>query len=443
MKSKLSLLLVCLLSGLHTISQTITPKPGVQLAPNVAGYYEYLPKGYDGVKKFPLILFLHGLGNSVNQGAPLSSLVAKGNGLMSMLADGSVPDQGMVVIAPQFGSWPAPEQSLQVINKAIELYRIDTTRIYVTGLSMGGGATWEVAALAGKRIAAIAPVCGASSPDQNRIRQLVAAQMPILAFHAQGDPTVPAINTHGYVDGVNALSISPKAIKYIYQGDFHNIWGDSYLEYQGIYNFFRQYNRPAAVVVNPLPELSLFRISASETPPMGWVSDRSFVTAQTGWWATMISLWGKERPISGTQNPGLYSLERWGDFEYKIPVSPGIYQVKMHFAEIWHSKPGQRVFNVDIEGQRVLPGFDILSIVPRFTAIQRTFEVTVNDGVLNIELSKVSDYGKITAVEVTPKALAANSIIYLTQYKDSATGAVLLSRTDTFKTNVVVTTVIK
>jgi predicted esterase len=416
--------------------QTLTPKPGVQLASGVGGYYEYLPAGYDGKKKFPLIIFFHGLGQQGNGTSQLPSLVAKGNGLIAMLADKSVPDQGMIIIGPQYVGWPTADQSLQVLNRIIELYPVDTTRIYVTGLSMGGGATWELAALAGKRIAAIAPICGASSPDQNRIKALVAASMPIKAFHDQRDPMVPYLNSTGYVNGFNALSGKPTATLYTYNEGIHNSWGDAYLPYQGIYDFFRTYTRGG--IQTPTPGVptdpTTYRISASQNPPPGWVSDRSFVTVKSGYWGGTNAIWGESKPIAGTTEQALYNLERWGEFEYRVPVANGVYQVKLHFVELWRTTVGRRVFNVDIEGQRVLDRFDIISNVPRFTALSRTFDVTVSDGIMNIVLSNVSENATLSAVEIMPRGtvIVPPQYIYTTQFLDSATGVLLRSRADTF-----------
>lgn len=405
-------LFITLLALFVTVSisaQKLTAKPGIQLASGVGGYYEFLPAGYDGVKKIPLIIFIHGLGNQGNGSASsIESLVAPGNGLMAMLKTGAVPDQGMIVIAPQYGGWPTADQSLQVLNKVIELYPVDTTRIYVTGLSMGGGATWELAAIAGKRIAAIAPICGASDATQTRINSLVASGMPISAFHSKGDPVVSVAKTNAYVDGVNTAGIKPTATKFIYNDNSHASWNDAYLPYQGIYDFFRKHSRGAAdtTVIPPVQQPpSSLRISASQNPPAGWISDAGFVTNVTrGYWGGTKEIWGTSKTIAGTNEQALYNLERWGQFEYKIPVANGDYNVKLHFAEIWLNAAGRRIFNVDIEGKRVLSNFDLISIAPRFSAIQRSFDVTVIDGVLNISLSNVVSDGKITAVEVLPKS---------------------------------------
>jgi predicted esterase len=428
MKKKLTLVLVYILASLYTISQTLTPKGGVQLASGVGGYYEFLPAGYDGVKKFPLILFLHGIGNQGNGSASsIESLVVPGNGLMAMLKTGAVPDQGMIVIAPQYGGWPTAEQSLQVLDTILKIYPVDLSRVYITGLSMGGGATWELAALAGKRIAAIAPICGASDATPARINSLVAAGMPISAFHSKGDPVVSVAKTNAYVDGVNAAGIKPVATKFIYNDNSHASWNDAYLPYQGIYDFFRKYSRGAPDTSKPTPPATI-RISASEKAPAGWLSDAGYVAnVIQGYWGGTGVIWGESKTISGTSEQALYNKERWGQFEYRVPVQSGSYTVVLHFVELLHTTTGRRLFNVDIEGKRVLNSFDMLTIAPRFTAITRTFGTSVTDGTLNMQFSGSA---KITAVEIIPGELRTLRVI--TEIQDSANYKII-SRDTTYQ----------
>ena len=58
--------------------------------------------------------------------------------------------------------------------------------------------------------------------------------------------------------------------------------------------------------------------------------------------------------IAGTTDDPLYQSERYGDFSYAIPVATGDYLVTLKFAEIYWTQPGQRVFNVLLEGAKVI-----------------------------------------------------------------------------------------
>ncbi len=111
----------------------------------------------------------------------------------------------------------------------------------------------------------------------------------------------------------------------------------------------------------------------------------------------------------------LYETERIvgmvrGSYGYEIPITNGTYNVKLHFAEIYwgaaepNGDPtggvGSRVFDVDIEGQVVLNDLDIFDEVGVGTALVRTFEVTIEDGEMNIILTASEDRPKLSALEV-------------------------------------------
>jgi hypothetical protein len=107
--------------------------------------------------------------------------------------------------------------------------------------------------------------------------------------------------------------------------------------------------------------------------------------------------------IIGTSDPTLYQTERYAPtLTYNIPVVNGTYTVTLYFAEIFFNAPGQRVFNVSIEGQTVLQNFDIWAVAGQFAAVQRTFVVTVTDGVLNIVATASLNNAKFSAIQVVP-----------------------------------------
>jgi len=94
--------------------------------------------------------------------------------------------------------------------------------------------------------------------------------------------------------------------------------------------------------------------------------------------------------LANTDDDALYNNWRYGNFAYHIPVYPGAYTVELHFADTYNSAPGQRIFNVAIEGTTVLQDFDIIATAGANAAVIRTFDVTVADGVLDIALSNGS-----------------------------------------------------
>jgi malectin (di-glucose binding ER protein) len=104
--------------------------------------------------------------------------------------------------------------------------------------------------------------------------------------------------------------------------------------------------------------------------------------------------------IAGTTDDRLYQSERWGNFSYAIPVANGDYLVTLKFAEIDWTKPGQRVFNVLIEGVKVISQLDLVAKVGPNTAYDVTLPVRVTDGQLNLAFRPVVDYATVSAIVV-------------------------------------------
>lgn len=109
--------------------------------------------------------------------------------------------------------------------------------------------------------------------------------------------------------------------------------------------------------------------------------------------------------IAGTDDDTLYHSERWGNYNYTIPVpAPGTYMVRLEFAEIYYQAaissggPGSRVFDIMLEGVLAAENFDILSLVPTKTALSRTFMAEVEDQALNVGFGIVSGWPKLSAL---------------------------------------------
>ena len=110
---------------------------------------------------------------------------------------------------------------------------------------------------------------------------------------------------------------------------------------------------------------------------------------------------------SGVSNPApqaVYQTERFGNFTYTFPnLKPGAqYTVRMHFAEIYWTSSGQRLFNVAINGQQVLTNFDIYATAGAANkAIVEQFTATADaNGQITIQFTSVKDNAKISGIEV-------------------------------------------
>jgi len=108
--------------------------------------------------------------------------------------------------------------------------------------------------------------------------------------------------------------------------------------------------------------------------------------------------------IAGTDADPLYQSDRLGTFSYAIPVPNGTYNVTLHFAETYWSRPQKRVFNVTAEGQQVLSKLDIYAKVGKNTAYIVTVAVTVQDGTLNLGFSPLIGEAKVNAIQVTVRS---------------------------------------
>jgi dienelactone hydrolase len=122
------------------------------------------------------------------------------NGPGRQLAQGNTwyGDHEMLVFIPQSTEWWDATDLHEFFGWIASEYRIDPRRFYVTGLSMGGGGTWDYVASHPGRVSAAVPICGASSPGDGA--SFVGT--PVWAFHAWGDDTVPRDNSVGWVDAI-------------------------------------------------------------------------------------------------------------------------------------------------------------------------------------------------------------------------------------------------
>ena len=110
--------------------------------------------------------------------------------------------------------------------------------------------------------------------------------------------------------------------------------------------------------------------------------------------------------INGTVDDPLYQAERNALNFYRFTVPNGTYIVTLKFAELYYRKIGERIFHVDIEGNRVITDFDMVATAGFATAIDRTFPVQVNDGILDIHFITIEVAPGITIAHANIKAIA-------------------------------------
>ncbi len=182
-------------------------------------YLLYLPKGYDEGqnKKWPLVLFLHGAGES---GDNLQKV--KAHGPPALVAKGQ--DFPFILVSPQSpGRGWNPDTLNALLDDVVEHYQVDPDRIYLTGLSMGGYGTWTLAAAHPDRFAAIAPICGGGNPkDAFKLKDI-----PTWVFHGGKDNVVPLGRSTEMVEALEAADA--REVKFtVYPDAGHDSWTETY-----------------------------------------------------------------------------------------------------------------------------------------------------------------------------------------------------------------------
>lgn len=208
-----------------------------------ADYLLFLPKGYksDKSKSWPLILFLHGAGE---RGTNVW-LVAK-HGPPKIVA--GKPDFPFIVVSPQCpaGRTWDPDVVIALLDQVIGKYRVDKTRVYLTGLSMGGYGTWNVGLLYPERFAALVPICGGGDPfvfrlyDKNRMEAV--KTLPVWAFHGAKDTTVKLAESEKMVDAIKRVGGDVKLT--VYPDAAHDSWTQTYNNPE-LYDWLLKHSRPA------------------------------------------------------------------------------------------------------------------------------------------------------------------------------------------------------
>lgn len=249
---------------LETAAPVHTAK-NIAINSNVSGFWESLPARYKlTTKKYPLIVFIHGIGEL---GTGLSRVNCCG--LPKHLYNKSFPAKFLVngvyysfiVVSPQFRKRPTAAQVQSVVDYAKSKYRVDATRVYVTGLSMGGGSTWDFSAVYGQNAAAILPVCGGTKPTTTLASKIAAKNLPIWTISSSGDAVVPiswAKNWISWIDARNSKMAGSTKIT-VWSSESHNAtWARAFnpstrVDGYNIYEWLLRFKRGSAPAPAPAP----------------------------------------------------------------------------------------------------------------------------------------------------------------------------------------------
>lgn len=231
-------------------------------------YRIHLPDDYSPDKEYPMLLFLHGAGAKGNDN---EKQLTQGVQQMFTYSAGKVSDS--IVIAPQcpllspdtakwvnVSDWVsgcnydsekiAESQQMKAVVELLdyirENYSTDESRWYVTGLSMGGFATWDMIVRHPELWAAAVPLCGGA--DYRKAS--VIKDLPIWTFHGDEDPTVPIRGTEQMVNALKDAGST--TIKYNkLSGQKHDIWNGVY-SYTIMWNWLYEQKKEMPAETEPV-----------------------------------------------------------------------------------------------------------------------------------------------------------------------------------------------
>lgn len=254
MKQVVYLIAIILYLGSQTAISQTSSKFSVNKYINDKGdtlLYRQLFPDADTLRKFPLVIFLHGSGERGNDNEAQLKW-----GVMNFASDENMIRYPAFVIAPQCPlntSWanlnrdrsstqislqPAPTKPMQLLMELIgqlkKTLRVDTTRIYITGLSMGGFGTYDAIMRYPKLFAAAVPVCGGGDVSKASL----IAQIPIWIFHGAEDPSVSPVYSLDMLQALTKAGAHPGFTQYPEVGHFS--WLGAYSDELMMEWLFRQ-----------------------------------------------------------------------------------------------------------------------------------------------------------------------------------------------------------
>lgn len=229
-----SLLLLLNITGCSAQGKLVSGEMRTVTEENLA-YYLYYPEDYDEnePKAYGLLLFLHGGGES---GGNLEEL--QSNGPPKLLKEGK--QFPFLVLAPQNPhkmKWWNVHAVKQLLDSIILENNVDPQRVYLTGLSRGGSAAWDMAVQYPEKFAALAVVCGmAPEPYAHWLDK----KLPIWVFHGAEDEVISVTESDIMVEKLKKLGYNVKYTRYDDVG--HNSWERAY-QTEELYKWLAQHDK--------------------------------------------------------------------------------------------------------------------------------------------------------------------------------------------------------
>ena len=249
LKPALLLMLYCSLGIGNSFSQPsrFSFQKYISASGDTLNYRQLMPDA-DPMRKYPLVIFLHGSGERGHENDAQLKW-----GVMNFATDQNMKMHPSIVIAPQcpkemrWGNFSGEDLSLlpsptkpmklliELIHQAIQKLPVDTSRIYITGLSMGGYGTYDAILRQPDLFAAAVPVCGGG--DVSKAASI--AHIPMWIFHGAEDGTVNPAFSRDMVDALAKAGAHPGFTQYPEVGHFS--WIAAYSDPMMMEWLFRQH----------------------------------------------------------------------------------------------------------------------------------------------------------------------------------------------------------
>ena len=232
----------------------------VNISTNLPGFYSAVPGHYyKNDLMYPLLIYIHGAGQFGNGVQPSLDAVFK-EGTPKLLKEKTFPlnfvsdgrHYTFIVLMPQFARSFTPGDMKAFYDYARLHYRVDTSRIYITGFSLGGLMTSEFGSAFPRSVAAMLPMAGETASDvMNKAKQVARNNLAVWVFHNTGDAVYDVSGARNYVNAINIQSPDIPARLTIFPPEGvgnHDAWtracNPSYKENNlNIYEWMLQYKR--------------------------------------------------------------------------------------------------------------------------------------------------------------------------------------------------------
>ena len=213
------------------------------------GYLFHMPENYDESKKYPVVLFLHGAGERGDNNYDQLAI-----GIGTALGDPESPLHDSFIIAPQVpleklwvntpwdvGNYTVDDReetpylagAVQIVRDTIANYPVDTSKVFVMGISMGGYGSWDTLARHSDLFVGGFICCGGADLTKADIFK----EKTIFTYHGTADDIVPCFGTQNVVKAIKDAG-GEKITYREYEGMNHWTWDRAYSEFEDIKALF-------------------------------------------------------------------------------------------------------------------------------------------------------------------------------------------------------------